>query len=537
MIMKSNNLVDKEILDKFGRENSVDIDMMIKYLKSLKEKLPEMDKKSPFTKDKPRDFKISLEGQDVDELNENISSFFSNCINWKSSKTHFNITPPVTIPSVVASSVASLLNPNGIWDIASGSFAELEMSLVSYFSKLVEWENSGGVFVFGGTATNMYAIKIGISTCMSNAHQQGVDNQVYIISNDEGHSCHLTLCNWLGLGTEKCVRLNTNKEGVLLPKDTLTAAEKLMKEGKKIACIILNSGTNFNGMFDDIKAVKFGIDKLVKKYNLDYIPHIHSDSVIGWVFLLFKDYDFKKNELNFPSDTLKKIEKIAFQAFDIKYADSFGIDFHKTGFCPYLSSLFITKDSKDWNKITGDTSVFTHQAFNYGDYKPGQYTLECSRAVNGAISSYTTLNSLGINGIRKILANFLYIAKDLRDKLDESDSFSVCNRLALGWATLFIVKETFESPNFDRLYEEKDKNIIETNNQFHKDFYSFLTSKYNKKLPWNIGFSKCYKKNKFGIPISTLKNYPMSPYINIQDNIKYVEWLSKNLEEFRNEKN
>ena len=531
-------LVDKKTLSKFGAENSLGVDMLIKYLASLKDKIPKITNDTTFTGNKKRNFKIDLNGQDIEDLNENISPFFSNCINWKSARTQFNITPPVSIPSVAASSIASLLNPNGVWDVASGSFAELERFLVEYFSQLIEWENAGGMFVFGGTATNMYPIKIGITNCLRDAPSKGINDQIYVLSNDEGHSCHVTLCNWLGIGTEKCIRLKTNNQGVVESKDLLEAFEELIKNGKYVACIILNSGPNFNGRFDDIKTIKLGIDYLVAKYNLNYTPHIHADSVIGWVFLLFKDYDFEKNDLDLPNPILKKIEKIYSFASNIMYADSFGIDFHKTGFCPYLSSLFITKDLNDWDKIIGsDAPTFTHQSFNFGDYKPGQYTLECSRPVNGAITAYTTLNSLGINGIRKIIANFLYIAEDLRYRMGILKDISICNKNSWGWSTQFLIKENLSDSSFHKLYEEEEENQIEKNNAFQKEFYDYLISKYDNKLPWNIGFSKCYKKNKFGFSISALKNYPMSPYTNIENNVEYLDWLLKNLEEFKNEKN
>jgi hypothetical protein len=192
------------------------------------------------------------------------------------------------------------------------------------------------------------------------------------------------------------------------------------------------------------------------------------------------------------------------------------------------------KEKADWQLISGNESLFTHQAFNFGDYKPGQFTLETSRSANGVVTSYITLNSLGLDGIRKIFANFLYLAADLRERIKDSGCFENCNYGALGWATLFIARKNDFHASYDELYETDNEEKINGNNLFQKSFYDFLIKKYNNKLPWNIGFANCYKKNKYGHPISALKNYPMSPFTTINDNKYYIDWLNKNLEEFRN---
>jgi glutamate/tyrosine decarboxylase-like PLP-dependent enzyme len=493
-----------------------------------------MDDK-PYIHHKNEKFKISEKGMSNKELYENFSPFLSDCINWKSEKTQFNITPPTTIQSVAGCSVANLLNPNAIWDVACGSFGKLEVDLIHYLGGLVKWKNNSGVFVFGGTATNMYGIKLGINSCQKDVLKEGINKDIYIISNEEGHSCHVTICNWLGLGENKCLRIKTNEKGKVEHSDVLEKAEELFKENKKLACIILNGGTNFNGEIDPIKNVVEGIDSLVKKYDLDYKPHIHVDSVIGWVFLFFKTYNFETNPLKIPKDIIKKIKEIYNLQKDIELADSFGVDFHKTGFCPYLSSAFILKDSTKWKSLIGNENLFTHQAFNFGDYKPGEYTLETSRPVSGAVSAYLTLNTLGITGMQEIIANFLYVSLDLKEKILKSNNFLNCNYDSKGWSTLFLAKKLDNHPNFDELYNTSNEKIILENNNFQKGFFEFLSKKYENKIPWNIGFAKCYRKNKFGFSISTLKNYPMSPFINVDDNTKYLNWITENLKEYKNE--
>ena len=75
---------------------------------------------------------------------------------------------------------------------------------------------------------------------------------------------------------------------------------------------------------------------------------IHVDSVLGWVYLFFKDYSFDDNPAEFDGQTLAVLQSLLSKARSFRYADTMGIDFHKTGFCPYVTSLFIVKDKEKY---------------------------------------------------------------------------------------------------------------------------------------------------------------------------------------------
>jgi glutamate/tyrosine decarboxylase-like PLP-dependent enzyme len=528
--MNKKSLIDKDLLNKFGTKDSINISELIKKLKILNKVCPDPKKDLPFFSKQKNKFHISKTSQKDIKIFSNFSKYISRCMNWKSPRMQFSVTPPATISSVATSSIASLLNQNGVWDVATGDLIKLEIELSNYFANLVSWKNSLGIFTFGGTATNMYGIKIGIEKSGKDLNKKGVGLNNYVISNLEGHSCHTSVCNWLGIGTDNCIRINNDIRGFVDTKELFVKVENLMKKGKKISCIILNGGTHFDGRIDPIKKICNRIKNLSKKYKLNYKPHIHIDSVTGWIFLLYKFYNFNKNKFNFPKEINKKLESIFKKIKDIKFADSFGIDFHKTGFCPYLSSMFITKNKKDWEKITGDQSIFLHESFNFGEYKPGQFTLETSRPMNGAVSAYTTLNSLGIEGIQKIIANYFYISKDMHKKFKIKGDFMVANENSDNWTTIFLIKLNNEI-TFNKLYSS-NKEIIEKSNRLQKDFYAYLIKKYDNLLPWHIGFAKNYKIAKSKINISGLKSFPMSPFHTTQDNEEFITWITEEFKKF-----
>ena len=97
--------------------------------------------------------------------------------------------------------------------------------------------------------------------------------------------------------------------------------------------------TTNNHTFDDVKSVRAMVDNIVKVYSLDYTPHIHVDSVLGWIYLLLSRYDFNKNPLNICPRVLSVLKAKTIASQQIKFADSFAADFHKTGYCSYVLSL------------------------------------------------------------------------------------------------------------------------------------------------------------------------------------------------------
>ena len=89
------------------------------------------------------------------------------------------------------------------------------------------------------------------------------------------------------------------------------------------------------------------------------------------------------------SNVLTKIKNLNRLVSRVKFADSVGIDFHKTGFCPYASSLFLTKNSDEIYKLNNKKPIPLEEV-EYGSYSPSTYTLELSRSSIGPISALTT---------------------------------------------------------------------------------------------------------------------------------------------------
>jgi len=475
---------------------------------------------------------IPEQSQSPKKVMADVSKLFKGAVRWHHPGTMINITPPPLIPAIAATAMTMIFNPNLAIDVSCGGLCVAELEVVKHLTTLVnwDWKKSFGVFTFGGKGTNMYAVKISLNKLNSNFKEEGISGKVAITSSEQGHPCHIEICDWLGLGKSSCLRLPLDNSGMI----DLVQAEKItssfIKNGGKIPCMIVNGGTTLHNTVDPIRKMSILRDELVKKFNLNYKPHLHVDSVIGWVWLFFMDYDFKKNPEKIDRLALGKLKSMYDKLSEIKYADSFGVDFHKTGFCPYLSSVFIAKDKSIIDNL-GTSKQPEFSELQFGNYSPFTYTLESSRALNGPVSALVALKSLGMSGFRKIISGLVTSSEMIKINFNKLSDFRVVNLDDENFVILFIVIP----PNIKDSYEDIKKSSIEAVTKiatYNHKFYLFLLEKQIVGgSPLAIDYVSGYEKSDKGIKLGVLKMFLVSPYFNK----KYVEELMAQLIDFKNE--
>ena len=156
-------------------------------------------------------------------------------------------------------------------------------------------------------------------------------------------------------------------------------------------------------------------------------PHIHADAVIGWAWSVFNDYDIEENPLDFRPRTLRALAGTRRRIQHLALADSLGIDFHKTGFAPYISSLVLVKNRADLDLVKRHPEQMPY-LYHYGDYRPGMYTLETSRAGTGVLAALANLRLFGEEGLRAILGHIVEMAQLLREHLGGHAGTTVLNQ-------------------------------------------------------------------------------------------------------------
>lgn len=442
-------------------------------------------------------------------------------------ETVSNVIPQSTISSIIGATLAAICNPNIMEEAYGGKACEAEIEVVSMTSSLIGYDKkkSCGFFTFGGTGTNMYGIKIGAQKVTKDGREKGLRKDVKVLTSDVSHYSILNVMDWLGMGTDNLIKIRSEEDNSISISDLEKELHKLLDNEEDIACIVPTLGTTDSFGVDNIKDVAKLRDDLVDEYSLDYIPHIHADSVIGWVFSVFNDYDFDKNSLGLPwSDDIKKInDKIKY----LYLADSAGIDFHKLGYAPYISSLFILKDRKDLDLISRDESLMPY-LYHTGHYHPGRYTLETSRGGGGVLSALSNLHFLGKNGYRVLLAHSVEMTMLFREKVKEIGAV-ILNDKNIGPSTLFrIYPEEYKDNRLDAYKKEIEDNasLLKVCNEYNERIFRRVDERVRSKGEGIIfSMTKRYKQTEYGADITALKAYMTSPHIkneNIESIVKEI---------------
>jgi glutamate/tyrosine decarboxylase-like PLP-dependent enzyme len=449
-----------------------------------------------------------LPGKKLDKL---IADSFKGAPRWNSPLTMFNVAPPPLIRTAASTALVSLYNPNIVYDTASGEIAIVEQKVIKAIAEYVgwDWHKSGGTFTFGGKATTVYGVKLGLERCSKESPSLGVKEDVIVLSTKVCHPSHPEIGDLLGIGSRNVIRLGVDSESRVNLGEMQKVIEDGVKAGKKIATIIISGGTTNDMVVDPIKEVVELRDALTDKLGLGYKPHVHVDSVVGFPWIFFKDYDMEANQLGIGAKAREKIIKIVKDLKNLKYADSFGVDFHKMGFCPYISSLFMIKDKVSLYK--GKDSLV-----KFGRYTPFEYTIENSRSASGPMAAYIALNSLGINGFQTIIAHNTEMAVDLQDALESSGEFEIINKSGLGSAVMFIPK-TPERVRYNNIEVEKS-----IRNSYVEAFIDSMRKSGN---PFYIDLVPGYSSGGTKYPFRALKIYVMSPYSDKSINSQFMSFI------------
>ena len=477
---------------------------------------------------------LPINSEQPDEVITQLSKYFQRAVQWENAETMINITPPANLVSIASSAYANLFNPNFAQDEPSGYLLATELVVTKFLAELVGWDTkkAGGVFTFGGKGIGLYAGKIGLVKAVPNVRKLGVSSsQALIITSEKAHPCHFEICDWLGLGSDGCLSVPTVANGQMDLKILEDTLREKLSQGVRIGCIIINGGTTNEVIVDPIKKIVDIRDKLVSEFKLDYRPHIHVDSVIGWVWLVYNYYDFKKNGLNIAPVELTKISDMCNKMSELKYADSFGVDFHKTGFCPYISSCIMVNNRSDLYAL-GGKSAYDIDSLKHGEYSPFEWTLELSRGSCGPISAYAAFKLFGVAGFQELIYVMFSNGEYIRSLLNQKNDFDVINNETEGFATLFVI---LPQPNALRYkdYLKLDQTEVKPLLDYNQQFFLFLLKKHETgEIGFRLTFSTNYTPYGAKAKTGCLKIYQSSPIATREKIYKVISQLIELKKEF-----
>ena len=435
--------------------------------------------------------------------------------------TQQNVVPPPTISSLIGVLLASLHNPNLAWDEYSRLVALAEVEAVGMTAQLVGYDprRSDGVFTFGGTGTTLYGVKMGLEKACPQAMRTGNSEEAVVFVSDAGHYCAHNVVGWLGLGTDNLVTIPTTDDNEMDLACFEREARAVLASGKKIAAIVATMGTTDAFGLDDLQGLVALRDAWVDEFELDYRPHLHADAVIGWAWAVFNDYDFGSNPLGFRPRTLRALAGACRRIRHLSLADSIGVDFHKTGFAPYVSSLVLFREREDL-RLAARPSEQMPYLYHFGEHRPGTFTLETTRAGTGPLAALGNYRLFGKQGLQVLLGYIVEMAQLLREHLEGNEGTTVLNRENFGTVTLFraypagvdtfaIKRQEFKDPAY--------REVLLSNNDYNRAVFQYVHSEAMAGRGAVISSTECYRRTTYGEPVFALKSYILSPFVDEGD--------------------
>ncbi|MGD9645389.1 MAG: aspartate aminotransferase family protein [Pirellulales bacterium] len=464
--------------------------------------------------------RLQPQGQSLEAVIPQLVHFLEGMFIWGHPRTQVNVTPPPSIASVIGTLLPATYNPNLCSDEAGFRVAEAEVRVSAMAAGLVGYDpaTSAGIFTFGGTGAMLYGLRIGLEKAVPGSLRHGLRDDALVLVSDCAHYSTVTAAGWLGIGEDQVISIRTHLDNSIDLDALAAAAREALGAGRRLAAIVATLGTTDAFGLDDLRGIVALRDRLVAEFQLDYRPHVHADAVIGWAWSVFNNYDFEVNPLGFRGRTVRALAAANYRIQHLHLADSIGIDFHKTGFAPYISSLVLVREATDFTLIARRREQMPY-LYQSGEYHPGMFTLETSRSGLGPMAALANMLLLGREGLQTLLGHTVEMAEVLREQIEAHPDLVVLNGDNVGPVTLLRVyphgTDTFSIKEHERV-DVAWRERLHQHNDYNRRIFQRVYAEALTGHGVAISLTDCYRETDYGEPIVALKSYVLSPFADAQ---------------------
>jgi glutamate/tyrosine decarboxylase-like PLP-dependent enzyme len=463
-----------------------------------------------------RRHKVETAGRPLESVVGDLVEHLKGMFIWGHPQSQINVVSHPSIASVIGVLLPSTYNPNLCSEESGRGVSEAEVRATAMLADLVGYDSqqAAGVFTFGGTGGMLYGVRAGLEKALPGSMQHGVRSDAVIIASEASHHAVLNVAGWLGIGQDHVITVPTSDDNAIRLELLEETLRDVLARDKKIAAIVATMGSTDAFGIDDVREIVALRDSLAAEMGLNYLPHVHADAVIGWAWSVFSDYDFENNDLGFRGRTKRALFAANHRIRHLSLADSIAVDFHKTGYCPFISSLVVFKTAGDLRLLARDRSAMPY-VFQSGSHHPGMYTLETSRGGAGPMAALANLLFLGKEGLRVLLGHAVEMAEVLREGIESHPDLTLLNEHNVGAVTLF------------RMYPKGVDTYTVKAREFHDPDYQdqvLAVNDYNRRIYQKVhaealtgkgvvlSMTDCYRLTDSGNPVTALKSYVLSPF-------------------------
>lgn len=277
-------------------------------------------------------------------------------------------------------------------------FTVVERALIDYTIKKLGWSNGGdGITAPGGSLANMYGLMLARHALAPSIKEKGfaagISAPMVIYTSEDSHYSVLKGANWMGIGTDNVVKIQTDAGGRMIPEALKAAIQKTLDSGKVPMAVNATAGTTVLGGFDNLSDLADICSSFKSKVWL------HVDACWGGSAIL-------SPKLKFLLDGVEKVDSLAWNP-------------HKMLGAPLQSNIFVTKDKKALANCNAASAGYLFQPDKFYDvsYDTGDKSVQCGRKVD-AFQVWFMLKARGedyfVGKIENAFAQADFLAEQIR---------------------------------------------------------------------------------------------------------------------------
>lgn len=374
------------------------------------------------------------------QLLEEVARFFRGAQRPGSPYCVFNLNVLPTAEATAAACLSVIQNVNGLMDDFAGEAMLVEQQVARTIGRWAGWPAAMGISCNGGKATMQYALRTAVARAQPTSMREGIRGRLVVLCSAGAHYSVEHVAAMVGLGAGNCIRVPLGSDGAMSMAALGQAMEDVHREGATIAAVVCCGGTTIDFCCDDTEAVCQLVDRFTRERRLSVRPYLHFDSVIGWLYLAFRDLPPDEYQAAVPDERARgRIVEVVRRCSALERFDSLGVDFHKTGLCPYSSSFFVGRNARFMDELGTGDYAYGPSDFEFGNFRAYRYTIENTRPTHGTLAAWVNLRRLARPGLRSYLTTLHRARAGVEAALDRHGEFAPLNDYSLGWEVVIDI--------------------------------------------------------------------------------------------------